>query len=93
MFLICQAQEQLFNTTVAPYENQCPGPRVQVAQASDSTISNAEMDALNHLTLSYPDTQLIALIPVLILPTYLPITNLTSHIDLPTGRDGTDQQT
>lgn len=56
MFLICQAQEQLFNTRVAPYENQCPGPRVQVAQASDRKISNAEMDALNHLTLSYPDT-------------------------------------
>ena len=44
------------HSTVAASESLHPGPRIQAAKASDRKISNAETDALNHLTLSHPDT-------------------------------------
>lgn len=94
MFLICQAQEQLFNTL--------QGHHLRVSALGQGfkqlrpVTAKSQMQKWMHWTILPCHTQtpqLIALVPILILPTYLPITNLTSHIDLPTGREGTDQQT
>lgn len=84
----------VLTTTTTSSERVCV--LVQGFNQPKSAAVKSQMQKSMHQTVVACHTQsphLISLVLNLILPTHLPIMNLTSHTDLPTGRKGTAQQT